>query len=143
MKLSKNFDSNEFMDPSTGECAVKMTLVNALQELRDKIGKPIKILSGFRSSEHNKAIGGLSGSRHLTGQAADIYVPGLSLSDLYEAVKSVSAFEKSGIGLYPKENFIHVDVDRAKPARWARIDDKYVSIQKGLELLHTKKVGNA
>ena len=38
---------------------------------------PIIINSGYRSSEVNKAVGGVKGSNHLTGCAADIRVAGI------------------------------------------------------------------
>lgn len=46
-----------------------------LQQLRDKIQKPITILSGWRCPELNKAVGGSSTSEHLQGKAADIICP--------------------------------------------------------------------
>ena len=40
-------------------------------------GDPIVINSGYRSEAVNKAVGGVSGSNHLTGCAADIRVAGI------------------------------------------------------------------
>lgn len=45
-----------------------------LDPLRCLYGKPILITSGFRSTELNAAVGGVSNSQHLFGQAADIVV---------------------------------------------------------------------
>lgn len=42
-----------------------------LQELRNKYGA-ITITSGLRCKTHNKNVGGVSGSRHLSGKAFDI-----------------------------------------------------------------------
>ena len=39
--------------------------------------EPIIINSGYRSEAVNKAVGGVKGSNHLTGCAADIHVPGM------------------------------------------------------------------
>lgn len=36
-------------------------------------GEELTISSGFRCPEHNKAVGGVSGSRHMLGRAADVY----------------------------------------------------------------------
>ena len=41
---------------------------------------PIVINSGYRSEAVNKAVGGVSGSNHLTGCAADIRAPSCSTS---------------------------------------------------------------
>lgn len=43
-----------------------------LDPLRLFYGKPIKISSGFRNASVNKAVGGVSNSQHLRGEAADI-----------------------------------------------------------------------
>lgn len=45
---------------------------NVLDPLREAYGKPIYINSGYRCSELNKAVGGVSNSEHQTGCAADI-----------------------------------------------------------------------
>lgn len=45
---------------------------NVLNPLREKFGKPIRITSGFRSTELNKAVGGKPTSQHTKGEAVDI-----------------------------------------------------------------------
>ena len=48
--------------------------MEVLQPLRDFLGKPVVISSGYRSEEVNKAVGGVKRSQHLRGEAADIHV---------------------------------------------------------------------
>lgn len=43
-----------------------------LDPLREKWGKPIKVHSGYRCPELNKAVGGVPTSQHMKGEAADI-----------------------------------------------------------------------
>lgn len=45
---------------------------NIFQPLRDYIGKPINVSSGYRSLALNKAIGGSTRSQHCKGQALDL-----------------------------------------------------------------------
>ena len=45
-----------------------------LEELRERYNAPIRINSGYRSPQLNRAIGGAANSNHLTGCAADIRV---------------------------------------------------------------------
>ena len=45
---------------------------NVLDRARDAWGKPIKVNSGYRCPTLNRAVGGVSNSQHLTGEAADI-----------------------------------------------------------------------
>ena len=47
-----------------------------LEPLRVAMGEPIPIGSGFRCQQLNKAVGGVSNSQHLTGQAADLCIDG-------------------------------------------------------------------
>lgn len=51
---------------------------NVLQPLRDALGKPITVTSGFRSQRVNSAVGGATTSQHLRGEAADIKVEGMA-----------------------------------------------------------------
>ena len=48
--------------------------LEVLQPLRDYVGAPIHINSGYRCPELNEALDGVKGSQHLSGQAADIHV---------------------------------------------------------------------
>ena len=47
-----------------------------LEPLRVAMGEPIKIGSGFRCQQLNKAVGGVYNSQHLKGQAADLCIDG-------------------------------------------------------------------
>ena len=50
--------------------------IYVLEPLRVAMGYPIKIGSGFRCKALNKAVGGVSNSQNLTGQAADLCIDG-------------------------------------------------------------------
>ena len=47
-------------------------IAKVLDPLREWYGKPIFVNSGYRCEALNKAVGGVAGSYHLTGCAADI-----------------------------------------------------------------------
>lgn len=137
-KLSANFSDSEFMCP----CGCKMMfvekrLINALQALRDLVNKPIKILSGFRCVKSNLEVGGAKTSEHMRGKAADIAIEGMTVTQMYEAALQIEDFFNGGIGVYPHNKFIHVDVRNGK-ARWGRIKKKgskqqvYVSLEEAL-----------
>ena len=85
IKLTKNFTLDEMCRsrdakrlqiknvPSPKEVARLKTLCEkVLQPLRDYMGEPIIINSGYRSPELNKKVGGVYGSQHVKGEAADI-----------------------------------------------------------------------
>jgi hypothetical protein len=84
MKLSKNFSLSEVTrsntakrlnisnEPSHGHLRNLQSLVGDLiQPMRDAIG-PIRISSGYRNPELNRAIGGSHKSQHCKGEALDI-----------------------------------------------------------------------
>lgn len=93
-----------------------MRLIKALQELRDMVGG-INIVCGFRCNKYNEYKEQSEHSQHCLGTAADIRVSGLSPRELAEQCQKVEAFANGGIGVYPKDNFVHVDV-REHRARW-------------------------
>ena len=45
------------------------------------------ITSGYRNSQLNKLVGGVSNSQHCKGQAADFIVNGLSIPQVIELIK--------------------------------------------------------
>lgn len=53
---------------------ISVYLVNALINIRKHFGGKVKITSGLRCVKHNKKIGGVTGSKHTKGKAADIIV---------------------------------------------------------------------
>ena len=81
MKLSKDFILQEFIATKTGLnnqltsealSNIEFLVKNLLQPLRNAFGKPIKITSGYRSVEVNKAVGGSKTSQHTKGEAVDM-----------------------------------------------------------------------
>ena len=130
--LSKNFSRHEFACRCCDRAEINQRLVDALQELRDLAGLPVRVTSGYRCSEHNRAIGGATRSQHLLGTAADIVVIGMTPAEMYRLAEDIEAFHNGGIGVYPDKGFIHVDV-RDGRARWGQLDGKYVALVKALK----------
>jgi uncharacterized protein YcbK (DUF882 family) len=89
-------------------------LVKLLDQIRAHYGKPARVNSGIRCKTHNKNVGGASNSQHLYGTAADLYIEGVSPSNLYSYVQTLIP-NTGGIGLYSWG--CHIDV-RATKARW-------------------------
>lgn len=65
--------------PSVMELNNLTSLVeHLLDPLRELLGKPINVSSGYRCKALNSKVGGSKTSQHMKGQAADIYLKGLS-----------------------------------------------------------------
>jgi len=129
--LSEFFSADEFACRCCLQVRVHQRLLNALDDLRILAAKPIHItrMGGCRCRRANEVAGGTRASLHLIEdadenqiqcKAADIYVIGLPLARLFRLAGSVPALELGGLGYYPQEGFIHVDVRHGK-ARWARM----------------------
>ena len=84
MRLSKNFTLSEITRSNTAKRLgitnepskehiknIQRLITQIIQPMRDDIG-PIRISSGYRSSELNRAIGGSSKSQHCKGKALDL-----------------------------------------------------------------------
>lgn len=106
LKLSKNFVLSEFACKDGSEdITVDYELIDLLQKMRDALGKPVKVTSGYRTVTYNKKCGGIATSHHLTGKAADIKVSGMTPLELAKIADKIGFL---GIGVYP--TFTHVDV---------------------------------
>ena len=75
-----------------------------LQPLRNHIGVPITITSGYRSAEVNKAVGGVPSSQHLDGCAADCVVPSAVFNKAIDYITRNLPFDQLLIG----KSFFHV-----------------------------------
>lgn len=59
--------------PPAAALTALTSLVNeCLDVIREEWGAPLYVNSGYRSAELNRAVGGVAGSQHLKGEAADI-----------------------------------------------------------------------
>lgn len=92
-QISNNFKAIDYISSQKGPYAVlTRVLVNAMQELRDELGKPVFINSGYRSPGYNKSIPGSSKiSRHTYGDAVDFYASDTSFEELQELCESQGA----------------------------------------------------
>lgn len=93
---------------------VKRLVTEVLQPLRDALGMPIKITSGYRTPEYNKNCGGVENSQHLLGRAADIDIVGLSAEEANHVVRGYMigrhTFTEQGGGVGWYKGFTHVDI---------------------------------
>ncbi|KQW20004.1 MULTISPECIES: YcbK family protein [Pseudomonas] len=72
----------------------------------------IIIQSGYRTPAHNARLAkAAKQSEHVKGNAADIRIPGLSTDALTRLAKAVGV---GGVGFYPQNGFVHVDVGRLR-----------------------------
>jgi zinc D-Ala-D-Ala carboxypeptidase len=88
-KLSASFVLAEFLDSQTGArmgidntpdalaiAGIRNFLAPGMQKVRDLLGHPVVISSGYRCPALNRAVGGARNSDHMRGLAADFTCPG-------------------------------------------------------------------
>lgn len=115
--LTKNFKVREFACKDGSDTVlIHSGLPSLLQKIRDHFGKPVIINSAYRTKTHNAKVGGSPNSQHLLGYAADIRINGTKPKAIYDYVCAIMP-NTGGVGLYIKDNFVHVDM-RKKKSRW-------------------------
>ena len=113
--LSNNFSRSEFACKcGCGFDTVDTELITVLQKMRDWFHKPVRINSGCRCVKHNEKEGGVDGSQHTLGRAADIRIEGVPTDIVQYRANAIMA-DHGGIILY--DNFVHIDTRSKKVYR--------------------------
>lgn len=101
------------MDPKLFDLLYRLRLTLDTRE-------PFQVISGYRSVATNNRLrrksrrsGVAKKSLHTLGQAIDIRLSGVALTDLRDAAWSLQA---GGVGYYPRSDFVHVDTGTVR--RW-------------------------
>jgi zinc D-Ala-D-Ala carboxypeptidase len=127
MKLSANFDLSELTRSGTAQRlgisnqptpehleSLKLLCENILQPLRENLGRPIRVNSGYRSEALNMAVPGSSPkSQHCRGEAADIEVDRFPNKDLAQKIIDLGLpFDQLILEFYvpgePNSGWVHV-----------------------------------
>jgi uncharacterized protein YcbK (DUF882 family) len=95
-----------------GEGEITPRFVELLGHLYARTGRPLTLLSGYRSPSYNEGIRrrgtrAAFGSMHTEGLAADLAFPRDDLMPLWLHVRELDC---CGAGYYPAQGFLHVDV---------------------------------
>lgn len=111
--VSKHFTHDELRCPCCGVNGIKQPLLDALEKLRERYGKPIPVTSGYRCSAHNRLVSktGPLGP-HTTGLAVDTHVN--NAVDAYRLVQLAFELGFTGIGVKQHGDnagrFVHLDI---------------------------------
>jgi hypothetical protein len=76
------------------------------QKVREAWGRPLGVTSFYRPEPINGQVGGVPGSRHVTGEAFDIYPVDRSLESFYQWIRTRWT---GGLGDGRPRGFIHLD----------------------------------
>lgn len=110
-RLSRHFWRDEFDCRDGTEASPSRELIKRLEKLRSICGgKPLVIVSGYRTPSHNKSVGGAAHSQHLYNAAADI-------PKGYATVAQARRAGFTGIGVRA-DWVVHVDVRPSAVTLW-------------------------
>ena len=95
---------NNMPDINSLDCMLDL-ICDCLQPIRDKLGKPMIITSGYRCSALNRAVGGVTSSQHTKGQAVDFHVNGMTIKEVIDfVIKSGVPFDQ----LVDERSWVHI-----------------------------------
>lgn len=128
MKLSKNLSLKEATRSQTATrkgisneptiehmTNLKRIAQKVFQPARDFFGVPIRVSSGYRSPELNKAIGGSSRSQHSKGEALDLIIEDRNM-ELFFYIKNHLEFDQLiwEFGTDTEPDWVHVSYSEGK-----------------------------
>lgn len=91
---------------------LRVTALNILEPIRNHFGVPFAPNRGYRSPEVNRATGGSKTRQHMTGQAVDVELPGVSNHTLAEWARKNLQFDQIILECYrrgiPNRGWVHL-----------------------------------
>lgn len=132
----KEFECHDGCEmPASARENIEALVEVVLDPARERLGKAIRVNSGYRCPRHNLKVGGAVGSQHMKGEAADVVpgdsgqVTGDSLERLVRIIKELGVFDQMIV--YP--TFVHVSYKRIGTNRHqvlTKVSGGYASAQK-------------
>lgn len=125
-KVTDNFSVEEFtckdgaLYPLVWIPTRLVWLCTAMETIRSVYNKPVRVLSGYRTTEYNTKIGGAKFSQHVQGRAADIDIDSVSAEELHQTILDLyheGRIKIGGLGKYP--TFTHIDVRQTNTGQLA------------------------
>ena len=115
---TKNFSVSEFScHCGCGYNVVDQRVIYMAQVIRDAIGVPVHVNSGCRCEKRNAAAGGVKGSFHTKGLAADLSCSA-GAKKLFAVIADLKARGKlpdmEYAILYVQKDFVHIDCGKAR-----------------------------
>ena len=120
-KDSKNFKVSEFACKCCRKNNIDQRVIDIAQALRDALGVPVRVNSGYRCEKHNARVGGVKGSYHTKGLAADLSCDA-GAEKMFQIVQELwnngMIPELKYCIYYVNKNFIHIDCGRVRKSLW-------------------------
>ena len=118
VKDTQNFKVSEFAcHCGCGYNVIDQRVIDMAQTIREALGVPVHVNSGCRCEKRNATVGGVKGSFHTKGLAADLSCS-LGAKKLVAVVADLKARDKlpdlEYAILYMQKDFVHIDCGKAR-----------------------------
>jgi hypothetical protein len=100
------FDKRRIPGPSASVRTRLLRTAAEFQRVREAWGRPLGVTSFYRPETINAQVGGVPGSRHVTGEAFDVYPVDRSLNSFYQWIRTRWT---GGLGDGRPRGFVHLD----------------------------------
>ena len=102
-----------------GKDDIDQRIIDMAETIREALGVPVRVNSGCRCEKHNAKVGGVKGSKHTKGFAADLSCS-LGAKKMFETVKQLHADGKLPQLDYCKRysSWIHIDCGGKRRSMW-------------------------
>ncbi len=116
---TKNFKVAEFACKCGCGNKIDQRVLDMAQTIREALGVPVRVNSGYRCATHNAKVGGVKGSKHILGLAADLSCS-LGSAKMFETVKQLKAEGKLPDLDYCRKyrSWIHIDCGGKRRNMW-------------------------
>ena len=112
-KVGQHFNVREFACKDGSQIVfIDDYLVSILDILRNQVGKPVYINSGYRTPTRNKAVNGAKYSYHMRGMAAGIRIDGMTAKEIANKLNAIVPNDECGIIVY--NTWVHIDTRTKK-----------------------------
>ena len=105
--LARKIDNRPTAQVVTNATAL---IKNVLEPIRNHFNSPLNVNCMYRSPNLNKAVGGVSTSQHVKGQAADITVNNHSIQEVFNYIKKNLIYDQ----LIYEGTWIHISFSLMK-----------------------------
>lgn len=101
------WDKRRVPGPNSAARTRLLRTAEEFQRIREAWGRPLGVTSFYRPEPINAQVGGVAGSKHVTGEAFDVYPVDRSLESFYQWIRGRWT---GGLGDGRSRGFVHLDV---------------------------------
>ncbi len=127
-QVTPNFRLSEYVASARQRGAIRAyvdpQVANHVQQIRSGLGRALTLNSGFRTPEHNRAVGGATYSRHIYGDGVDIDVDQNRSDASVQAQEIFNEARDVGVDFVLPLAETSVPVGGEQRVSWVHLDDR-------------------